>query len=69
MARSVTLTVLYPTNASTDPMFIPGNQSKGDNPDSGSKAQRVADCQLLVGQNDDGDEIGKVVKSGTLADW
>ena len=69
MARTTTVTVLYPTAASANPMFIPGNQSQGDNPDSGTKAQRTADCKLLVGQDSDGNQIGTTVQSGTLTAW
>jgi len=62
--------VLYVTNTSTDQWFIPGNQSQGDNPNSGTMAQRLADCKILVGKNKDGTaEIGKAVKPNTLADW
>ena len=31
----------------TDQLFIPGNQAEGDNPDSGTMAQRKADCVIL----------------------
>jgi hypothetical protein len=61
--------VLYVTNASTDPFFIPGNQKEGDNPDSASDAERLADCKNLVGQRADASEIGKAVQPKTLNDW
>ena len=62
--------VLYVTGASTDQWFIPGNQAEGDNPDSGTMAQRLADCKILVGKDKDGsNEVGKAVKPNTLADW
>jgi hypothetical protein len=65
--------VLYVTSASDDPLFIPGNQSQGDNSDSGSKAQRLADCRSLVSHRDDSNiattRLGKAVQPGTLADW
>ena len=61
--------VLYVTNASTDQWFVP-TTGYGDNPDSGTMAQRLAACQELVGENSDGTaEIGKAVQPGTLADW
>ena len=64
-----TFRVLYPTHNSTDQLFIPGNQAEGDNPDSGSMAQRLADCQNLVGTDTGDDNIGVAVQANTLADW
>ena len=64
-----TFRVLYPTHNSTDQLFIPGNQAEGDNPDSGSMAQRLADCQNLVGTDTGDDPIGVAVQAGTLANW
>ena len=64
-----TFRVLYPTQNSTDQLFIPGNQAEGDNPDSGSMAQRPADCQNLVGVDTDDNNIGVAVQANTLADW
>jgi len=64
-----TFRVLYPTHNSTDQLFIPGNQAEGDNPDSGSMAQRLADCQNLVGTDTNSDNIGVAVQPNTLADW
>ena len=61
--------VLYVTGASTDQWFIPGNQAEGDNPDSGTMAQRLADCKALLGETDAAVQIGKAVQPGTLADW
>jgi hypothetical protein len=63
----------YVTAASTDPLFIPGNQAEGDNPASGSVAQRLADCQNLVGNRDDSNQSGTLislaVRPKTLANW
>ena len=64
-----TFRVLYVTNASDDPLFIPGNQAEGDNPASGSKAQRLADCRNLVGVDTGDANIGVAVQPNTLADW
>ena len=61
--------VLYPTHNSTDQLFIPGNQAEGDNPDSGSMAQRLTDCRNLVGTDTDDNNIGVAVQANTLADW
>ena len=62
--------VLHVTNASTDQWFVPGNISQGDNPDSGTMAQRLADCQALAGLKQDGStQMGKAVQPNTLADW
>ena len=65
--------VLYVTNASTDPFFVPGNQGEGDNPASGTPAQRLADCKKLVSHRDDNNiattQIGKAVQPKTLNDW
>ena len=64
-----TFRVLYPTHNSTDQLFVPGNQAEGDNPDSGSMAQRLADCRNLVGVDSGDNNIGVAVQAGTLADW
>ena len=64
-----TFRVLYPTHNSTDQLFIPGNQAEGDNPDSGSMAQRLADCHNLVGDDTGDNNIGVAVQANTLADW
>jgi len=64
-----TFRVLYPTHNSTDQLFVPGNQAEGDNPDSGTMAQRLADCHNLVGEDTGDDNIGVAVQPGTLADW
>ena len=66
--------VLYVTGASTDQWFIPGNNNEGDNPDSGSMANRVDDCEALVGNVGETNsitsgQIGKAVQPKTLADW
>ena len=62
--------VLYVTNASTDRWFIP-TTGYGDNPDSGTTAQQLTQCQTMVstdaGESDR--QIGKAVQAGTLADW
>ena len=62
--------VLYVTNASTDRWFVP-TTGYGDNPDAGTTAQQLAQCQTMVstdaGESDR--QIGKAVKPGTLADW
>ena len=67
--------VLYVTANSTDQWFIPGNNNEGDNPDSGSMANRLDDCEALVGGSGttnsitNAGQIGKAVQPGTLADW
>ena len=67
--------VLYVTANSTDQWFVPGNQSQGDNPDSGDMDDRVDDCEALVGGSGttnsitEAGQIGKAVRPGTLADW
>ena len=66
--------VLYVTNASTDQWFIPGNNNEGDNPDSGTMANRLDDCEALVGNVGETNsitsaQIGKAVQPNTLADW
>ena len=65
--------VLYVTGKSTDQWFIPNNNNEGDNPDSGTMANRLADCKVLVGATDStdvsGTQIGKAVQPNTLADW
>jgi hypothetical protein len=65
--------VLYVTANSTDQWFIPGNNNEGDNPDSGVMANRVDDCEALVGVGTTATisnaQIGKAVRPGTLNDW
>ena len=67
--------VLYVTANSTDQWFVPGNQSQGDNPDSGTMANRVDDCEALVGGSGttnsitNAGQIGKAVRPGSLKDW
>lgn len=68
-AMPTTFRVLYPTHNSTDQLFIPGNQAEGDNPDSGTMAQRLADCRNLVGLDTGDAQIGVAVQAKTLADW
>ena len=64
--------VLYVTNAEDDQWFIP-TTGRGDNANSGTMAQRLTQCQRMVGTitNDDGDEVqlGQAVQAGSLADW
>ena len=65
--------VLYVTANSTDQWFIPGNNNEGDNPDSGVMANRLDDCEALVGVGTtttiSNAQIGKAVRPGTLNDW
>ena len=61
--------VLYVTAAKDDQWFIP-TTGYGDNPNSGTMAQRVDACEMLVGKNSDGSaDLGKPVQAGSLADW
>ena len=60
--------VLYVTGKSDDQWFIPGNQAEGDNPNSGTMAQRLADCKNLLGTDDEDNQIGKAVRTGGT-DW
>ena len=64
--------VLYVTAAEDDQWFIP-TTGRGDNPNSGTMAQRLAQCQVMVGsiEDDNGDEVqlGQAVQADTLADW
>ena len=64
--------VLYVTAAENDQWFIP-TTGRGDNANSGTMAQRLTQCQNMVGTitNDDGDEVqlGQAVQADTLADW
>ena len=62
--------VLYPTGASDDQWFIP-TTGFGDNPDAGTKAQRLEQCKMMLGKDagSSDSQIGKAVKEGTLADW
>ena len=69
MARSPAFSnVLYVTAASTDQWFIP-TTGRGDNADSGTMAQRLAQCQTMLGEDADGNQIGKAVQAESLADW
>ena len=62
--------VLHVTNAANDQWFIPGNNNEGDNPDSGTMANRLDDCEALAGiKTGTTDQMGKAVQPGTLADW
>lgn len=76
--------ILHVTNAETDQWFIPGNNQaesgtaanrKGDNPDNGTMAERVDNCEALTGikqKANPGDpdvQMGKAVQPNTLADW
>ena len=60
--------VLYVTAAENDQWFIP-TTGRGDNPDSGTMAQRLTQCQNMVGTKADDTQIGKAVQADTLADW
>ena len=60
--------VLYVTNAANDRWFVP-TTGYGDNPDSGTTAQQLAQCKTIVGEDTSSNDIGKAVKPGTLADW
>jgi len=61
--------VLYVTGDANDRWFIP-TTGRGDNPDSGTMAQQLDACEMLVGQNSDGSaEIGEAVQAGSLAAW
>ena len=73
-----TFRVLYVTNASTDPLFIPGNNQaeaaqeadrSHDNPDNGDVSERLANCRSLVGLDTGDANIGVAVQPGTLANW
>ena len=70
MSRSPAFSrVLYVTNAQTDRWFVP-TTGYGDNPDSGTTAQQLTQCQTIVGERrSDSSQIGKAVQAGTLADW
>lgn len=62
--------VLHVTNAETDQWFIPGNNNEGDNPNSGTMANRLDDCESLTGLKQDGStQMGKAVQPNTLNDW
>ena len=72
--------VLYPTHNSTDPLFQAGNNQaesgtasarSHDNVDNGTDAERLANCQSLVGQQatDSSIQIGQAVQPGTLDAW
>ena len=60
--------VLYVTSAETDRWFIPVNSDTngGGTP---TMAEQVTQCQNLLDEDGDGDELGKAVQAGTLADW
>ena len=69
MSRSPAFSqVLYVTNASTDRWFIP-TTGQGDNPDSGTTAQQLSQCQTMVSTDSGSAQIGKAVQADTLADW
>ena len=69
MSRSPAFSrVLYVTNAETDRWFVP-TTGYGDNADSGTTAQQLAQCQVMVDEDTDGNQIGEAVQAGTLADW
>jgi len=62
--------VLYVTAADGNEWFIP-TTGRGDNPDSGTMAQRLDACEELVGRDSDNSDrdVGKAVQPGSLADW
>ena len=69
MARTPAFSnVLYVTAASTDQWFIP-TTGRGDNPDSGTMAQRLDQCEQMLDVDGDANQIGKAVQAGSLADW
>ena len=41
----------------------------GDNADSGTVVQRQAQCQMMTGNNSDGDPVGLTWVEGTAAPW
>ena len=50
----VSVKIEYKVNTAGDQLFIPGNSGKGDNPDSGTMAQRRAACEKTVGSTPTG---------------
>jgi len=69
MSRSPAFSnVLYVTAASTDQWFVP-TTGRGDNPDSGTMAQRLDQCETMLDVDADDNQIGKAVQADTLADW
>ena len=60
--------VLYVTAAENDQWFIP-TTGRGDNPNSGTMAQRLDQCETMLGTDGDDNQIGKAVQADTLADW
>ena len=69
MSRSPAFSnVLYVTAASTDQWFIP-TTGRGDNPNSGTMAQRLDQCETMLDVDGDDNQIGKAVQADTLADW
>jgi hypothetical protein len=69
MARTVAFSnVLYVTAAENDQWFVP-TTGRGDNPDSGTMAQRLAQCQQMLDVDGDDTQIGKAVQADSLADW
>ena len=69
MARTPAFSnVLYVTAAENDQWFIP-TTGRGDNPNSGTMAQRLDQCETMLGTDDEDNQIGKAVQADTLADW
>jgi len=68
--------VLYPTAQATDRLFIPsrGPEISEAEPYDGlnlnqTMANQLAQCQALIDEDTDGNEIGVAVQAGTLANW
>jgi len=62
--------VLYVTHQNPEQWFIP-TTGRGDNPNSGTTAQRLDACEELLGRDTDNanQDVGKAVQANTLADW
>ena len=60
--------VLYVTAAADDQWFIP-TTGYGDNPNSGTMAQRLDQCETMLDTNAAGEQIGQAVQPDSLANW
>ena len=62
--------VLYVTAASGNEWFIP-TTGYGDNPDSGTMAQRLDACEELLGRDtgNSNRDVGLAVQPNSLATW
>tara|TARA_B100000073_G_C23261574_1_gene382645 strand:+ start:185 stop:394 length:210 start_codon:yes stop_codon:yes gene_type:complete len=60
--------VLYVTGAENDRYFIPVNSNNhgGGTP---TMAEQVNQCNELVSEDDDGDDLGVPVQASSLAAW